>query len=194
MLAAHLCFLPTPKRKRVGGKSSQKSATDLRLLPVSPDAGSALWGDHRIHKELGDISVRGKSNHFNSLLCVCRLLEDQHAKAKEPRVLRDSDLHSSTLAQFPCKCPADIKWSSSSLIASVFSKHLQPTKRACVRSAEGHGEKQQLLPAFPLELVYIAVLFKASIYIFILDPSSLPEQIWPNPALVKRGCIAPTSA
>ena len=90
-------------------------------------------------------------------------------------MLQDSNLHSSALAQFPCNCPADIKWSSSSLITSVFSKHLQPTKRACVRSAEGRGEKQQLLPTFPLELVYIAVLFKASVYIFLLDPSSLPE-------------------
>lgn len=96
--------------------------------------------------------------------------------------------------RFSYKCPADIKWSLNSLIVTVFSKHLQPTKCACVRSAEGQGEKQQLLPTFLLELVYIPVLFKASIYICILDPSSLPEQTWPNPALVQREGIALTSA
>lgn len=101
---------------------------------------------------------------------------------------------SSSLPWFSHKCPADTKWSSNSLIVSVFSKHLQPTKCACVCSAEGQGEKQQLLPAFLLELVYIPVLFKASIYICILDPSSLPEQTWPNPALLQRGSLALTSA
>ena len=101
---------------------------------------------------------------------------------------------SSSPPQFPYKCPADIKWSSNSLIVTVFSKHLQPTKHACVHSAEGQGEKQQLLPAFLLELVYIPVLFTASIYICILDPSSLPEQTWPNPALVQKGGIALPSA
>lgn len=103
-------------------------------------------------------------------------------------------MHSSSPPRFSYKCPADIKWSSKSLIATVFSKHLQPTKCACVRSAEGQGEKQQLLPTFLLELVYIPVLFKASIYICILDPSGLPEETGPNPALVQRGGIALTAA
>lgn len=103
-------------------------------------------------------------------------------------------MRSSSPPRFSYECPADVKWSSNSLIVTVFSKHLQPTKCACVRSAEGQGEKQQLLPTFLLELVYIPVLFKASIYICILDPSSLPEQTWPNPALVQRGGIALASA
>lgn len=64
------------------------------------------------------------------------------------------------------KCPADPKWSSNNPIVTVFSKHLQPTRCACVHPAESQREERQLLPAFLLQLVYIPGLFKASIYIF----------------------------
>lgn len=97
-----------------------------------------------------------------------------------PGVLGDGDFHSPgcvcslSLMQFPCKCPADIKWSSNSLTVSFSLNIYNQQNVACVHSAEGQGEKQQLLLAFLLDLVYIPMLFKASIYIYILDPSSLP--------------------
>lgn len=101
---------------------------------------------------------------------------------------------SSSPPWFLHKRPADTKWSSNHSVVIVFSKHLQLTKCACVHSAKDQGENQQLLPAFLLQPVYIPVLFKASIYICILDLSSLPEEMCPNPVLVQRGCIALRSA